>query len=221
MTEAQAKRFYFPAWNRALKARWVRDRGTILRRADSPANELADQVESVAAARAARRQGMMTAEDLRHACHVVALGRDLSSKDLTNTQVDRVVALFELLQDRDNLSAQMRWDSPAADARRRLEWAVEHSGFPEAYVRHVASAKFSTAAWESLPDHQLRQLVMTLKNRARARNSNNRAAWGTETLSASGHVGRVGGAAHGAPGAAGAPARDEGVPGQEGEGDPF
>lgn len=212
MTEAQARRFYFPAWNRAFAARWVRDRGTVLPRPEAPANALGDQVQAAADARAGRYRRNATADDLRHACHVIALGRDLSSHDLTNAQVDRVVALFDLLADPDNLAARMRWDSPAEDARRRMEWSVRHSGFPEAYIRHVSRGKFSTGDWESLADWQLRQLVMTLKNRARTRIIPQGIACGDE---------RASGTEHGAPCAAGAPAGDDGLPGPEGEGDPF
>lgn len=169
MTEAQARRFYFPAWNRALRARWIRDRGTMLPREGAPALDLADQIETIADARAKRRAGIVTAEDLRHAAHVVAFGRDLSSKDLSNAQTDRVVALFDLLADPDDLGARMRWDSPNEDARRRLEWAAGNSGFPEAYVAAVCSSKFSTRDWRQLNDAQLRQLVVTLRNRAKSR----------------------------------------------------
>ncbi|MFO1461235.1 MAG: hypothetical protein U1G08_17765 [Verrucomicrobiota bacterium] len=222
MTDAQAKRFYFPAWNRALKARWVRDRGTMLPREGAPALDLADQVEAIATSRAARRAGVVTAEDLRHGAHVVALGRDLSSKDLTNAQTDRVVALFDLLADPDDLGARMRWDSPNEDARRRLEWFAGNSGFSEAYVAAVCSSKFSTRDWRQLNDAQLRQLVVTLKNRARAkRNSHDKtAATGTATGTAS-RVIVPDGKDHADPCAVGAPACDVGMPGQEDDGDPF
>ncbi|MBN8247765.1 MAG: hypothetical protein J0L84_10020 [Verrucomicrobia bacterium] len=105
----------------------------------------------------------------------------------------------------------MRWDSPAEDARRRMEWSVRHSGFPEAYIRHVSSGKFSTGDWESLTDSQLRQLVMTLKNRARTRIIPQGIASRDE---------RAGGTEHEAPCAAVAPAGNDALPGS-GEEDPF
>lgn len=220
MTQAQSTRFYFPAWNRAFTARWRRDRGTILPREGAPVNELAEQVETMARARAARRSAPCSADDLRHACHVGAFGRDISSKDLTNAQVDRVVALFELLADPDNLSAQMRWAAPDRDARRRLEWSVQHSGFPEAYVLHICSSKFSSRNWRALTDTQLRQLIVTLKSRAKTRNSTNTDA---DSETANGSAGRVvgaGGADHGDSRATGVPACAVGMPGPEGE-EPF
>jgi len=169
VTKAQQRRFYFPAWNAAVKARWVRDRGTMLPLPTAPANEFADQVMGIAEARARKRQAVVNAEDLRHACHVLALGKDLSSYDLTNWQTDRVVALFELLVDPDNLGARMRWDSPDLDAVRRREWSIARVGFPEAYIASISLGKFGTRAWKSLKAPQLRQLLVTLKGRASAR----------------------------------------------------
>ncbi|MBN8246223.1 MAG: hypothetical protein J0L84_02125 [Verrucomicrobia bacterium] len=169
MTQAQQRRFYFPAWNAAVKARWVRDQGAMLPRPGAVPNEFADQVMGIAEFRARKRQAVVNAEDLRHACHVLALGRDLSSYDLSNWQTDKVVALFELLVDKENISARMRWDSPDLDAARRLEWSIARVGFPEAYIASISLGKFGTRAWKSLNAPQLRQLLVTLKNRAGAR----------------------------------------------------
>ncbi len=166
MTELQRKRFYFPAWHAAFAATWEVDRGTVVRRAGRSGAVLA-QIEELALALA--RRGRVAADHLRHACHVAALGRDKSANDLTNAELDRVVALFGTLRDPNDLSAVIAWEHPEQDARRRLEWAVGHCGFPEAYVRHVAGAKFGSADWRALKDPELRQLLITLKGRAQGR----------------------------------------------------
>lgn len=168
MTERQHKFFYLRAWNRAFAASWFHDRGTAVRRPGRICQEL-DQVEAVAAERARLRSCRVSANELRHACHLVALGRDKSSLDLTNRELDQVVALFDLLADPDNLRARIALDHPEQEARRRLEWSVEHCGLPEAYVLTVCASKFGTHAWRNLEDVQLRQLIVTLKSRAKSR----------------------------------------------------
>lgn len=43
----------------------------------------------------------------RHALHVKALGRDKSSKDFTNADLDKVIAAFKAVHDGGNLDAQL------------------------------------------------------------------------------------------------------------------
>lgn len=54
----------------------------------------------------------------RHALHVRALGHDRSSKDLTNQDLDKVLAVFRAISDPGNLGAQLR---AQAGSRSRLE----------------------------------------------------------------------------------------------------
>ncbi|MFO1458250.1 MAG: hypothetical protein U1G08_02505 [Verrucomicrobiota bacterium] len=177
----------------------------MLPRPDAPANPQADEVMAIATRHAARRQALVSPDDLRHACHVVALGKDRSSYDLTNWQMDRVVALFELLADNENISAQVRWANEDLDAVRRLEWAIKNVGFPEAYIAAISHGKFGSRAWKALRPDQLRQLLITLKGRAAARRHSPYMTAGTGT--ANGTAGRVegaGGNGHGAHRPAGA-----------------
>lgn len=168
MTTAQARRLYFPAWTRALQANWVVDRGMPVRREGRASAELV-AIETAALALARQRCGRVSAEDLRHACGIVALGHGRSSKEFTDAELDRMVAFFGRLADGDDLKAVIAWEHPEQDARRRVVWAVEHAGFPEAYVRAICRAKFGTLNWRALDDRRLRQLMVTLKARARAR----------------------------------------------------
>lgn len=106
----------------------------------------------------------VAATELRHGCHRVALGGDKSAKALTNAEADRVVALFNLIASPEDLDAMLAWEHPEAGAVKRLAWAIEHLA-PAAYVEAVASDKFGTRAWRSLPEASLRQLALTLRNR--------------------------------------------------------
>ncbi len=169
MTTAQAKRLYFPAWRTAFQHCWQADRGQLVARPGRTESLRLSVVEVFAKRRAGARAAIVGPDDLRHACHLAALGRDKSSKDMTNQDIDQVLAFFRLLVDPDDLSAQVALDNPDQEARRRLEWSVTHTGLPEAYVLKVCSQKFGTREWKTLDDEQLRQLVITLKARARAR----------------------------------------------------
>ena len=170
MTTNQQRRLYFPAWNACLAACWVKDRGQLLPRPGRQESENLTAVEIFAKRVAKARSGTVSADDLRHASHLVALGKTVSSSDLTNIELDRVLVLWRLLVDPDDLSAVVAWDHPEQQARTRLEWSVRHCGLPEAYVLHVCSSKFGTREWQNLDDQKLRQLVITLKSRATAKN---------------------------------------------------
>lgn len=103
-------------------------------------------------------------DDIRHAVHVVALGKDKSSKDLTNREFDRVLCLLRLLIDPDNLEEVIRWENPDLDERKRLVWFIDN--FPAQYVRQIASDKFKQPGLDQLSMAQLRMLATTLRNRA-------------------------------------------------------
>jgi len=165
MTTRQLHALYFPAWARALKANWRTDRGCAVPADGRRTSDTLVQVEEAAVAAARRLMRAPKIEDLRHACHVVAIGRDKSSKDLNNAELDRVLAVLRILADPDDLSAVIARDNPETDARRRYEWAIAHSGHPEAYIRTIAGTKFGSGNWKALPMPQLKMLSMTLKNR--------------------------------------------------------
>lgn len=169
MTLAQQRRLYFPAWNAAWRQNWRKDRGTAVLLVAPRNPDLAAEIDRMARDLAARRQATTSDRDVRYACHLRALGATTPSQDLRNSDIDRVLCLFRLLEDPDDIDAVIAWDDPALDARRRLEYGVSHTGFPEAYVRTVSSSKFGTSEWRNLTDAQLRLLIITLRERARAR----------------------------------------------------
>lgn len=169
MTESQSKRIYWPLWSAAWKANWKKEGNAVVPSRDWAAGTPGDLVWG-AAFRAARREARgVAADDLRYACHRVALGRDKSSKDLTNAELDLVSALLRVLADPDDLDAALDHQDPSRAVRRRLEWGVSSSGFPAAYVAAVCRSKFGVYDWSTLDNTRLSQLVITLSQRARAK----------------------------------------------------
>lgn len=168
MTPAQSRRLYFPAWHEAFKANWRKDRGSVIRLERSANPTLASQLEGIGGQWAHAAVRALQERDLRYAVHVVALGSAKDSQDLTNDQLDRVLARFRLLADPDNLAAVVAVDHPEKAARERLEWAVTNLGLPEAYIRQV-SRQFGSAEWRDLDDSKLRGLIGKLRARAQSR----------------------------------------------------
>lgn len=168
MTDAQKFHFYFPAWNACVKANgWRKVKGRLqIAECEMRSAEL-NQVLVFAEQRATMALRGLSTDDLRHGCHIVALGKDKSSADLTNAEVDRVVTLFQLLTDPDDLTARLAWDAyqrgEDPGAVKRVEYFIRRC--PEAYVRAVSADKFGTRQWENLTVKQKGLLSMTLANR--------------------------------------------------------
>lgn len=174
MTSKQQRYFYFPAWNQAALAHgWTLVKGRLTgRRQESWAHaepaELYQRVWEAAynLARAAHRA--VTPEDLRHACHVVALGKDKSSTDMDNQETDRVVTLFRILADPDDLDAILAWTNPENSERKRYVASIRRRADFK-YIDKLCRDKFSgiyiTPFYEDLPMPQLKQLYLTIRAR--------------------------------------------------------
>jgi hypothetical protein len=168
MTERQQKRFYFPAWNECVLAnQWRMEKKRLIIPEDRLTAE-GRQVVDFALQRAAAEHRGPTLDDLRHAAHIVAFGRDKSSTSLTNAETDKIVTLFRLLTDPENLDAVIAWaaylrgEDPGSV--KRVEWFITNAA-PDAYVRQIAADRFGTRQWENLNLGQKRSLAMTLSNR--------------------------------------------------------
>ena len=172
MTPAQQRRFYFPAWTAAARAHgWRMASGRCASHrlecwANPQSNEIYQRIGVLAAARATAEIRALSPDDFRHACHIVAIGHDKSSSDLTNAETDRIVALFRILAHPDSLAAAMAWHNPAAERRKRVMWYLSNRCV-ESYLVAVCRHKFGTDNWRGLDDRRLGQLHMTIKNRAR------------------------------------------------------
>ena len=187
-------RWYLREWGAAFSAHWSGVRGgEVVARTGRPENHpLREQVLAVARRMLGARGGKLNADVIRHACHVVALGKDIGSMRFTNKQIDQVVAIFRQLAG-VNLSALMMTTqaesekarisaakaakasspdapTPLPDAdRARLIWALDHIDLPPAYLAELARDGFGTANWRSLPTEQLQKLRITAGCRAIAR----------------------------------------------------
>lgn len=161
---------YWRLWGRVTAAnRWKLVLGYIHPQARSDRSPEHQAVWQLAEALADRAEVNLTPEHLRHACHIRALGRDKSSKDIgTTREASRLFALLRLLTDPDDIQARIDFDGTADDdARRRLLWRINHSGAPEAYITHICRSKFPnwTGRIDNLSTGQLRHLIMTLSQR--------------------------------------------------------
>lgn len=174
MTPAQRARFYFPAWAAAAQAHGWQSASTLAAAqrqecwASSELNKVYQAVWANAQVRAFNQARGLTPDDFRHACHAVALGRHKSANALTNDECERVVALFNLLANPDDLRAIMGWSSPNEARRKRMLWWIRHNCV-ESYVVAICREKFGVDEFRSLSFPQLSQLHMTLRNRRNAR----------------------------------------------------
>ncbi|WP_009960366.1 hypothetical protein [Verrucomicrobium spinosum] len=105
------------------------------------------------------------AEAMRHEIHTEALGKDKSSKDFTNSDLDRVLDAFDKYLAISNPQVGQR---AVEGPLKRAVKGVELVGWPEPYVQAVAMDKFGTAEWRGLDEEQLQQLKITLVMRRRA-----------------------------------------------------
>lgn len=182
MTPAQQRRFYFPAWQDAARRRgWVMMEGRLIADLDArlwlppehPLTDLLPQIHAHARTLASADQRAVKPDDLRHACHLVALGHNQSSKRLTNTETDRVVALFRLIADPDSLTHLTAWAEPEQAQRRRYVRACRLLA-TDAYILAIARDKFGPGDfdppwWENLRLPHLANLLLTLRTRANRR----------------------------------------------------
>src|ERR1043166_2597450 len=133
MTEKQ-EAFYWRLWSRVCHANdWRFFKGRIGADAQRDTSEHHRAVWRAAGALAAKAQRSVTADDLRHGCHVYAIGRDKPHLELHPTnEVSRVFQLFRLLIEPNDLDAVMDWQDPDRDERRRLVVGIKRMA-PFAY----------------------------------------------------------------------------------------
>ena len=139
----------------------------------------------------------VTPDDLRKGTYMLALGAAKSLTKFDNTDLDRVLILFRLLVEPDDLKAVKDWiayerfDQAKAEIARCKRQGVScnvtlpddpgerrrHlffvSKYPDAVIRHFVADRFHGVQPEDMPLRDLRQLTTTLKNR---RNYSNRPA---------------------------------------------
>lgn len=112
MTKSQHQ-LYLREWGKAFKAHWTGVKGgELLARADRRPHQMRERVLSVARRMAAENpeDGRLTADCVRHACTVVALGRDKGSWSFTNRDLDRVLGVLRQLSNELDLASAMAVD---------------------------------------------------------------------------------------------------------------
>ena len=184
MTEAQRKKFYFPAWRRAFEANWTKAGGVVTARPDRRPSDELTAIEDLAArfARVAAREGRPTEEDYRHAANFFATA-DLrqklggpaarvrpksSTKDMTSQETNHFVRGCKLIAGTATLADVMAWNNPRLAEEDHLREAIAR--YNPAYVSALArSARFGGCLdWRKLEFAQLKQLLLTLQNRTNA-----------------------------------------------------
>jgi hypothetical protein len=167
MTPLQTSR-YWRLWREVQRtARWCTRSGVLVFDHDAwAARSQAHAAVWDAAVALSRREGCgVSADHLRHACHIHATGHDRSSTQLTNRDIDKIWALFKLLANPTDLSARMALDTDIGE-RRRLVHRI-HPAAPTAYIDHLCRDLFgsTTHCWEDLPLDRLRTLASVLAQR--------------------------------------------------------
>lgn len=179
MTKPQHAK-YMKEWSRAYRTHWAGVRnGEVLSRPGRPDSALREEILAIARREAAADpvDGRLTPDRLRHACHIHALGRNISSWDLTNRQWDKVVAVFRLLNDPANIGADIAVSDhqahPMRPDRKRVAFALQKLDLPDAYIGEISRDKFGSSNWRQLTEVQLQQLLITCKARALSRRASN------------------------------------------------
>lgn len=166
MTDKQFKCFYLPAWTRCMSAnQWRMSKGRLI--CEPQSNPLVlelSQVWNCATGIAVLDHRGVEPNDLRHGCHIIALGRDVSSKRLNNKEVNLVVALFDRLADPDSLRACARHSDPTIAQREGLIKAIQAKA-PHAYVAQISLDQCGTKDWESVSIEHLQNFLRTVSNR--------------------------------------------------------
>lgn len=167
LTERALKRMYWPHWAAAFRANWQLEQGIRLvpARAENPPQLVAD-VQAVARTMAARDHRGMTTDDLRHATHHLALGRDISSRQMTSAQLDKLLAFWRRMVDPDNLTAALN-ENGAAGAAKRVRWVLSNKFQPD-YLRSESLRIYRQPDWWKLTADEQARLLKHMRTRPRS-----------------------------------------------------
>lgn len=96
-----------------------------------------------------------------------ALGKDKSSKDLTNEDLDKIFDAFD--QYLVIFNGPGTHDRAATGPVKRLLWAIDQLGLDEPYIQKIClDSEFKTAEWRELDARQLTRFRFTCTRAARA-----------------------------------------------------
>ncbi len=169
MTNPQKFDLYLPAWNAARKANWRTERGSVLAVEGRTESEWLTNVEDIAGRLAHREARGPKIDDYRHAVNYVATADlqlragkpvrgKLSSKELTEPELDHVMTLLALLLNPLDLEAVRLWQFPEEKQRPRLIWGIHNTGLSASRLRDL-SYHFNRdhgSDWATLPIDKLK-----------------------------------------------------------------
>ena len=161
MTPPQHKK-YIRDWASCAKANgWKMVKGRLVMN-EARLNDHGRKVHAAAVQRAGGEHRAPVLEDLRHGIHVVALGRDKSSKTMNNRETDAVFALFKLLVNECDIAADWKLNKPEIGERERLLIRINRLGIPDAIILEICRKSFAPVFngthYEDLPLPSLRAL---------------------------------------------------------------
>ncbi len=159
--------YYWRLWGEACESRgWKMKKGILQQHPSESLQE--SEILQIAARRATANHRATTPDDLRHACHILAAGRDCSHTALKQGEIDKLIAIFKLLIDPTNIDAAIQQEHPALGEQRRIVHKIRQFA-PEAYIDAICRAQFSAdyvaPFWEDLPISCLRNLSITISQR--------------------------------------------------------
>jgi hypothetical protein len=180
MTEPQHA-LYIRRWICVVRANhWVMRKHRLVENAvRGERSEWHQRVWDAAEMLAAQEHCAVTAEHLRHGCHVVAFGKKKSSWDLTNQEFDRLLIWFGhepkhnmrgpllkgLLIDPENLTSVQAWLNPEENKRlHKIEYLRKLAD--EGKLRALSRNAWSIGDWESLDAQRLDSLISEVKAKA-------------------------------------------------------
>lgn len=99
----------------------------------------------------------------RHALHLEALGYERSSKELSNTEFDKILGAMRAISEPWNINAQMRQMDASAT---RLRYSITRKA-PQAYIAAILRDRFAGRTLDDLDETELTQLRNTLDRAAR------------------------------------------------------
>lgn len=177
MTADQRKYFYFPLWSALAKAcDWKMEGGRLMTDLDlqlraavhfpDHARQLVTDIITKAKAEAQQDQRAATADDLRHACNLVASGgKTASSTKFTQRHLNHFDRLCAVLTDPENVSATIAWLNPNEDDRQRtIRYLAKLAN--EGRLRAIALNAWGVSDWETLDQARLDALQAELKKNA-------------------------------------------------------
>jgi hypothetical protein len=172
---------YFRRWTAVVRANhWRMSDCRLVPEAVRNAGEHHVAVWAIAEKIAEQECRAVIPDDLRHACHIHACGRDLPHKRMNDQQFDRLLLLWGdereypgLLIEPDHIASVMAWDNPD-EARRQSSIAYLRQLAPEDVIVAIASTAGFGDDWEGLQRDDLQALARIIRARGGRRNREER-----------------------------------------------